>query len=60
MTLGLSQKVKAGKSSWETLFLWKPGQLNAYQSHPYYGVGDDAFVNYTTLLSPYGGTHLDM
>jgi hypothetical protein len=27
---------------------------------PYYGVGDDASVNCTTLLSPYGGTHLDM
>ena len=27
---------------------------------PYYGVGDDAFVNCNTLLSPYGGTHLDM
>jgi hypothetical protein len=26
----------------------------------YYGVGDDAFVNCTTLLAPYGGTHLDM
>jgi hypothetical protein len=27
---------------------------------PYYGVGDDAFVNCTTLLTPYGGSHLDM
>jgi hypothetical protein len=27
---------------------------------PYYGVGDEAFVNCTTLLAPYGGTHLDM